>query len=143
MGATGGSALDPYYDITYVPGWSPPPPASLPHLPYSPCSYTYFHPCHVDILYVYLYLVFGVSLSVPVCAGSNDFHLIWNRRTLIKNYQGSGYVYDTVIGDYSSIDQNAAITASDILTTSYEEEYIETFSCSMDCAVGAMRAYEE
>jgi hypothetical protein len=93
MGATGGSALDPYYDITYSQG--------------------------------------------------SDFHLIWNRRTLIKNYQGSGYVYDTVIGDYSSIDQVASITASDILTTSYEEEYIETFTCSLDCAVRAMRVYEE
>lgn len=117
MGATGGSSLDPYYDIILSTQ------GILPfHHPIS--SFSSF------VLYSYL--------------DNNAYNITWNRRTLIKNYQGSGYVYDTVIGDYSSSTNIVSITASDILTTTYLEEYIETFTCLFDCINGGgMKIYEE
>lgn len=75
--------------------------------------------------------------------GADDFTIAWNRRTLIKNYQGEGYVYDVVRGQLEATSLEATLTASDITTTSYEEEYIETFSCRFGCGdEAAMRLYK-
>lgn len=72
----------------------------------------------------------------------DDFAISWNRRTLIKNYQGEGYVYDVVLGHLDSASQVSTLTASDITTTTYDEEYIETFSCHFGCGDdSAMRLY--
>jgi len=73
----------------------------------------------------------------------DDFAISWNRRTLIKNYQGEGYVYDVVLGHLDSASLVSTLTASDIATTTYEEEYIETFSCNFGCGdESAMRLYK-
>jgi hypothetical protein len=65
-----------------------------------------------------------------------------NSRTLIKNYQGPGYVYDVVEAHAYGKDMTVSITASDMTVTGYEEYYVETFTCSFDPAVGAMRFYK-
>ena len=42
-------------------------------------------------------------------------------------------MYDVVESIYNSEEGNLSLTASDILTTTYEEEYVETFFCSLNC----------
>lgn len=59
----------------------------------------------------------------------------WQRRTLIKNYQGKGYVYDAVQFRASRVDESVLISASDIITTTYNAEYVESFSCKLNESV--------
>lgn len=73
----------------------------------------------------------------------NISEMTWGRKTLIQNYQGEGYVYDVVQGLLSASLNIVNLTASDILTTSYREEYIETFTCSLSADLGAMRFYAQ
>ena len=75
--------------------------------------------------------------------GDDNFIISWNRRTLIKNYQGEGYVYDVVLGTIDSTTSLSNLTASDITTTTYNEEYIETFICDVGCGSdAAMRIFK-
>lgn len=83
------------------------------------------------------------SYDIAAEGAAGDFAISWNRRTLIKNYQGEGYVYDVVLGRLDSASRVSTLTASDITTTSYEEEYIETFSCDFGCGNdSAMRLFK-
>jgi len=54
----------------------------------------------------------------------------WSRKSMFKNYQGPGYVYDVVKGSLDSAAGLAHFTASDMETTSYKAYYIETFDCA-------------
>ena len=63
-------------------------------------------------------------------------------RTLIKNYQGPGYVYDVVEATLTANNMSVSITASDMTVSGYEEYYVETFTCGFDIASGAMRFYK-
>lgn len=54
----------------------------------------------------------------------------WSRKSMFKNYQGPGYVYDVVKGSLDSTAGMTHFTASDMETTTYKAYYIETFDCA-------------
>ncbi len=78
-----------------------------------------------------------------VAETAEDFAIFWKRRRLIKNYLGEGYVYDAQQAHLDSASLVATLTASDITTTSYEEEFIDIFSCDFGCSDdSAMRLFK-
>lgn len=50
---------------------------------------------------------------------------------------GAGYTYDAVqvMAHPKAVPQYLIVTASDVLTTSFQEEYVESFSCTVADAV--------
>lgn len=73
------------------------------------------------------------SMYEVLATADGEGEILWNRRTLIQNYQGSGYCYDVVEGSMQASTGIVKLTASDILVGTYEPEYVETFTCSVGC----------
>lgn len=69
------------------------------------------------------------SSSDKASSGNNAI-FDWGRKSMFKNYQGPGYVYDVVKGSLDSAAGTAHFSASDMETTTYKSYYIETFDCA-------------
>jgi len=67
--------------------------------------------------------------------------LQWNRSSMFKNYQGSGYVYDVVEATLSTKTKRVDFTASDMLTNTLEQAYEETFDCGIEGKDAAVQFY--